>query len=230
MAQYPRLSWATFRSLKYDDALQADSTNPVWRHLQAFRQLNPAQHPNLTEAIVLLRQWDLRSNAGNSGAALARLALANLYYQQLGLGWADPAADSLITEVALARSLQNAQKHLLRFRGRLDAPYGDLHRLSRDAADHPLSGMPDVLQATAGRRAQAGTIQATFGDSYIHFQRWHQGQTQIELMLPFGNTDRPDHPQRTHLLESYAWQQTIPMTFDWDHIRRHAARVYHPLR
>ena len=72
--------------------------------------------------------------------------------------------------------------------GRLDVPFGEVHRLRRGTVDLPVGGGPDTLHAVYAREAADGRYVGWAGDSYVLMVEWdREGQVHARSINPYGS-------------------------------------------
>ncbi len=179
---------------------------PVWRQwlaaaARAFahEQWVKALEPSLN----LLAQWRGDQDADSIGPAL--------FWTLREFGKAhEPRIDqravmaarelSRDEQLALLKSLRDAQAFMMQRWGRLDVPWGDVHRIRRGDRSWPAPGGDHTLRA----------IGSCFEDGFF-YGRSGQSWTQVVLLrntgiesysaTPFGQSDHPDSPHYTDQAE-----------------------------
>ena len=110
---------SAFDRIKYDTRYSAQSN--VVRRLRALLDGPPPQDPLAREGLDLLRRWDFGTDIGNPAAALALMTLR-------------PKDDDQLPTVSrgdLVLRLEDSARRLQERFGRLDVPFGEVHRLRR---------------------------------------------------------------------------------------------------
>ena len=79
----------------------------------------------------------------------------------------------------------------------------------------PIFGLPDVITAMAARPYKDGKVKVVSGESYIELVRFTASGPEIESVISYGSSDRPESPNITHdQMELYAQFKTKKMTLD----------------
>jgi len=168
---------------------------------QAFAEHEEVQ--TLEPALNLLARWDGHMNADSPGATLYR-ALHELGKQQ------DPEVDgesirqghALLEaqQVALLRALQSAHKYLLERHGRLEVPWGEVHRMRRGEQSWPVSGgesgRGSTLRAISAD-LEDGLFYGAGGQSWVQIVLLRKGAVESYSNTPFGQSDHPQSPHYT---------------------------------
>ena len=71
-------------------------------------------------------------------------------------------------------------------------------------------------------------VKAVSGESYIMLIRYSDADVEIETVLPYGISNRPESPHYTDQMELYVNQQRKKMTLDKKQIYETAEKIYHP--
>lgn len=180
-----------------------------------------AGDPALTEAVALLKAWDLTVTPDNRAAGLAMLTL-----QPVGA-----AVFQGRTPPSLKDSLAAARDFLMRHHGRLDVPWSTLNQLHRGDKRVSLTGGPDVLRAVNSVADEpTGTLRAIVGDSLVILVEWDKdGRQRVETVSPYGAaTGRPTSPHYADQMELFAAERTKPVPMDLAARRETWVRHYRP--
>jgi acyl-homoserine-lactone acylase len=211
------ISRSELEAYKFDLAYStASNVAAGWRELLAA----PASYdPGESEALDVLRRWDLRADGANRSAALALMTL----------GPGDHDSPAATGPQMLAR-LRRAARELRRAHGRIDPPLADVQRLRRGAVSLGLGGGPDLLRAVYTRPDGEGRRVAVAGDSYILFVEWDpEGGVHSRSIQPYGSATR--EARSLHFADQaplFARQELKPVWMDEAEIRRHLEREYRP--
>lgn len=205
-----------FLAYKYDLAYSPRSRVAGW-----VREILAAELPDepaVRQARAVLRDWDLRTDPGNRGAAIAVGSLGPRVLAE-ALGEEPPdLRDSFIAEA----------RRLTRAWGRIDVPWGQVNRLVRGELDLALGGGPDVLHAVYGR-PERGRLVGWAGDSYVLVAEWGPEGVRSWSVHVYGSaTSRPDSPHHADQAPLFAARQLKPVWLDEAEIRLHLEREYRP--
>jgi acyl-homoserine-lactone acylase len=167
-------------------------------------------------AAAVLAQWDRTVDADSRGGVLfdafmralwRRPWLAGSPYDVPWLATAplvtpDGLSDPATAAVALAEAAAEVEERY----GALDAAWGDVHRLRRDAVDLPANGGPGqlgIFRVTQFAEDDDGRQRAVAGDSWIAAIEFSD-PVRARVLLSYGNASQPNSPHRTDQLALYA--------------------------
>ncbi len=88
--------------------------------------------------------------------------------------------------------------------------------------------MPDVLTAMYGTSYKDGKIRITAGETYIGLIKFTPEGPEIESVISYGSSNRPNSPHYSDQMEMYANKQTKSMSIDKDTVYAEAISIYHP--
>jgi acyl-homoserine-lactone acylase len=212
------LTASAFDRLKFDTRYSTQSN--VVRHLRALLDGPPPQDPLAKEGLDLLRRWDLGTDVDNPAAALALMTLRPKDDDQLptvGRG------DLVLRLEASAHRLQGQF-------GRLDVPFGTVHRLRRGAVDLPVGGGPDTLHAVYARESEDGRYVGFAGDSYVLMVEWdREGRVGARSINPYGSATQDARSK--HFADQaghFVRQELKPVWRTEAEVRAHLEREYVP--
>ncbi len=177
----------------------------------------------LRPALELLGRWSGRMDADSPGATLyqhMRDALAagptRVEEDALRAGRTLPADQ----QRALADALAQAARTLQERHGRLDVPWGDVHRLRRGERSWPLSG-GSVLRAISSDE-ENGVRYGRAGQSWTQIALMRPGAVESYSDTPFGQSDRPDSPHFADQAEKlFSRSRFKPTWFQPDALKGH---------
>jgi len=214
----PSVTREAFEAHKFDVAYSPASATAA--RLGQLLSAPPPRDPLTLEALALLKDWDLRADAGNPRAALALLTL-----RPDVCNYPSPVR----TETLQDRLRETAAELKSRF-GRLDPPWQEVNRLRRGSVDLGLGGAPDVLRAVYGRPAGDGRLVGTAGDSYILLVEWdREGRVSSRSINPYGTAVRDARsPHYADQAPLFVAGRLKPVWMDEAQIRAHLEREYPP--
>ena len=194
--------------------------------LEAIFHLDPEKYPELAESIQLLQDWDRIANKDSEAASV--MLLAYYYLQSILENVRSFKTGDELDEAKLVAAIAHAQTHLKKHFGSTRVPLGQLQRHTRGDVNLPYGGGPDVLAAVRSRPYQDGRLRAYTGDSYIQLVRFSAAGPEIESVVPYGASAKPESPYYTSQMELFVNQQLKPMTLDKAKVLKEAVRVYNP--
>lgn len=159
------ISEQQLEAAKFDVTYSAHS-----RMAEAIRGILAADASHDTELANIqsrLRAWDMRSNSGNRGAALANLMFEPLYEARRNR---QPDPNPIVTA-------RTAARYLTQHFHRLDPAWGDVLRLRHGNIDLPMDGANDVLRGIRWAREPDGRLNANFGDGLTMIMDWAPDHT-----------------------------------------------------
>jgi penicillin amidase/acyl-homoserine-lactone acylase len=167
---------SAFDRIKFDTRYSAQSN--VVRRLRALLDGPPPQDPLAKEGLDLLRRWDFGTDVSNPAASLALMTLRPKDDDQL----------PTVSRGELILRLEESARRLQDQFGRLDVPFGEVHRLRRGDVDLPVGGGPDTLHAVYARESADGRSVGWAGDSYVLMAAWdREGQVHARSISPYGS-------------------------------------------
>lgn len=225
--QYDSLSYNDFKRIKYDQQYPAIMTLPSATNLEDLMQLNPKEHPTISDAIDLLAKWDRQSNIDNTIAPLFILTWMHIDKKRKAENRV--FRGSTLTQTDCTHGIQKAKAELLEKFGKLEIPLGEFQRHIRGDVNIPLGGAPDVLAAMYSVEQEDGTYKGRAGESYIELVRFGEESVEIESVNAYGTSATPGTEHFTTQMEMFATQKLKPMTLDKEQVLKDAVRVYSPM-
>jgi acyl-homoserine-lactone acylase len=221
---YDRVSYDDFKTIKYD--LQLPQKLSFLTDANPLFQLKAAEHPEIADLILKLQKWDKRANKENENAAI--FLMFYHFITQKAAAQHLPFARTL-SENECVEALVDAKKYLLKHFGKVDIQLGEIQKLRHGNVELPMAGLPDVLAAMAAVPEKDGKFKATAGESYIMLVQYSQeGLPEIETVMPYGASNRPNSENYTDQMEMFANQKTKKMTLNKEEILKTAKKIYHP--
>jgi acyl-homoserine-lactone acylase len=218
-----KISYAEFRSLKYD--IQLPKESPSLTFLKDIQQLDATKYPDVKDFIIQLKNWDRRCTA-DSEAAATFLLLTYYFYTEKGLrGFINPIAYDTATYI---EALQFVKQYLQKHFKKSAVPMGTLMRYRRGKVDLPLYGYPDVLAAVTAFPGKDGIATPVQGDSFFMFVQFDNQGVTLETSQAYGNSADPDSPHYTDQMQNYIDRKTKKMTLSKAEVMQNAVRSYSP--
>jgi penicillin amidase/acyl-homoserine-lactone acylase len=216
----PAVTREAFDRYKLDAKYSAESN--VARRLRVLTEGPLPRNPLARAGVELLRRWDLGTDPANPAAALALLVLRPRDNDQL----------PPISHEELVVRLERAAAALQERYGRIDVPFGEVHRIRRGAVDLPIDGGPDTVRAVYAREAADGRLVGWAGDSYVLLVEWDEsGRVSSRSIQPYGSA--AGRPRSTHYADQaplFARGELRPVWRGEEEIRAHLEREYRPGR
>lgn len=173
-------------------------------------------------AASVLREWDRAAQADSRGAVLFEA----FHDEVMGRSWPDgfyaepwDPQRPLETPRGLAdrdravAALAAAARRLEAAHGRLDLPWGELHRLRRDGMDllgNGGSSLLGIFRAVDYEEAEDGRRVAVGGDSFVAAVEFGDS-VRARALIGYGNASRRGSPHRTDQLRLFARQELRPV-------------------
>ena len=126
-----------------------------------------------------------------------------------------------------AEALGEAVRFLEGGFGRVDVPLGEVQRLRRGAADLPLGGGPDVLNATYTKRS-GGRLVGNQGDSLVLIVDFAKEGVRSESIQPYGASNRPGSLHYADQALLFVAHHLKPTWRSPEDLAAHTERAYHP--
>lgn len=186
--------------------------------------------PETARAQEVIRNWDLRTDPDNVGAALMVYTLNTLSEKYPGSLSLSGLTEANVNEAMLMDAFTDAVSTLNTQFGRVDLPWGEVNRLLRGPLDLPIGGGPDILHATYGELQEDGRLMITAGDSYVMLVIWDKDGNVSSLSVhQFGSaTLRAESPHYADQAPLLANRQLKPVWFEEADIRKNLEREYVP--
>ena len=194
--------------------------------IEKLLSLDPQKYPKIAETIIIINNWDRKTDIKSEGAAIIVLCIKNLIDQLFEQGKL-PGVATLSDELIVS-SIAFVQKYLKKHFKTVHVPLGKMQRLIRGDVSLPVAGAPDVLAALSVDYYDNGLLKARHGDSYIELVRYSKDGVEIETVNCYGSSNKEGSPHYTDQMNLYVNQQTKKMTLDKETIFREAVRTYHP--
>ena len=212
------LSMEELKAIKYDAGLAAG--HPIGKTALFLKNYT---HPEYQDMLDLFKNWDLTADPDSPAPTLYYLILSTLPRDYV------PEAEVLSDE-EINKGLAFAKNHLMQYFGRLDVPYRDFSRLKRGNKEMHVYGYRNTLAARGGMLDKDnGKYYVTNGDSFMMFVQYDEnGVAEMESIVPFGNSNRPDSPHYSDQMELFVNKKAKKLTFDKEEILKNATRIYHP--
>jgi len=223
----PSITWDDFVNYKFDLAYSPQSS--MAQYVQQIVTSPTPTDPDQVKAIEVLRQWDLRTDPDNRGAALAILTLNGVLQASPNFqAWR--LSDNPVDQATLITSFQKAVAVLKKNFGRVDPMWSEVNRLQRGTVDLGLGGGPDILHAVYGDLQENGRLKGEAGDSYVLLARWDKtGQVTSFSIHQFGSaTLDATSPHYADQSPLFVKRELKPVWFTEADIRAHLEREYKP--
>ncbi|MFA6239582.1 MAG: acylase [Candidatus Hydrogenedentales bacterium] len=214
-----------FYAYKYDMAYSKESEIArLWEKMKAAT----SDDPLTSEALTVVRAWDLNTNPENTSAAITLLTISP---------GSDNETQSGDLEKTLALLKSNAHALKEHF-GKIDVPWSEVNRLYRGKVNMGIGGGPDELHAVYGFRVsdgkleglENGQVHGRAGDCYILIASWDKdGKLHSRAIHQYGSaTSRPESPHYADQVPLFVARETRPVWFDEADIRANLEREYRP--
>lgn len=220
-------SWQDFMRIKFDK--QYDDSGRYMRNFKALFTLDETKYPDLKEAILKIKAWNLAGDAKDKNASIAMLT--NKF---LAKGTRFPYAFLMIkeqplTETEVVNALTKAKQYLIKHYNTLDIELGQVQRLSRGDKNYPISGLSEVPRAIDTKYdKEKGFYKATAGDGYMQFVKFGKEGTEIQSIAPFGASTHPNSKHYTDQMDLFVHEKTKVMSLKKEDVMKSAERIYHP--
>jgi acyl-homoserine-lactone acylase len=185
--------------------------------------LEASKYPKLKVLIERIQNWDRYTNPNSLGAG----AFAVFYYKSIPYARKLPG-DKIFPVTYLLEVLRETKAYMLKNFKTLDVTLGDFQKLIRGDKEIGIWGMPDVLTAMHGSPYEDGKIKIVAGESYIGLIKFTPEGPEIESVISYGSSDRPDSPHYNDQMDLYAAKKTKKMTLDKAKVYATAVKIYHP--
>ncbi len=220
------LSYQEFKSIKFDRTYPDTLMTPEITNLELILNLDPDNHPELSDAITQLRQWNRNTDPDNLDAALFFFTYDALREHLNGEGRFYRGGK--ITEAEAVTALSTAKTKMIEKYGSTHKALGEIQRHIRGGVNLPLGGGPDVLAAMYWQETEDGQYKGVAGESYILLAQFSENGVAIETINAYGTSAEADRPHFTDQMEMYVRQELKTMSLDIDKAFAEADTIYHP--
>lgn len=228
ISQYDSISYDDFKTIKYDHQYPSKLITPKAMNLEMMMHLDENKYPKISDAILLLKNWDRKSNKENKIAPL--FILSYKYLDEKRKKENRIHRNGMITLEDCIYGITKAKEELLANYGELEVSLGQFQRHIRNRVDLPIGGAPDVLAAMYSSKQKDGRYRAFAGESYIELVRFNKDGVEIETINSFGSNANIGDIHSTSQMELFSNQKLKKMTLDKEKVLKNAVRIYHPLK
>jgi acyl-homoserine-lactone acylase len=227
MQQYPgKIDYTDFKKIKYDKQLPDSLIGYNDINLNIFYELDPDEHPDIKNEIMLIRNCPRNATADNC-LGIHLHSFWKLFEKSNKLT-KEQKKDRKYMHHFFAQCIREAKEEMLQLYASTDMALGDVQRHVRGKIDLPVDGAPDVWKASYGFTRHNGRFKITVGESYIQLVQFDKNGPVIESINAYGASSKPDSPHYTDQMQMYLNEQLKPMTFDKNKIYSSAEAIYHP--
>jgi len=222
-----KLSYDGFKKIKYDVSFMNPAYNYAMENIEDLLHLSPEKYPQIKQTIAVLSKWNRSADVDNKQAALVAFVIKKVIDQLIKDG-NFPAVQARVKEPFLAKCVEDAQHHFLKYFGKLEIPLGDFQKLVRGNKALPVAGVPDVIAAMYVKEYQDGMYKAEVGETYIELVQFTKNGPIIESISPYGASNVEGNKHYDDQMDLFVKQQCKPMSMDKTVILQTAEKVYHP--
>jgi acyl-homoserine-lactone acylase len=189
--------------------------------------------PPAQRAADVLEEWDRKTDAESRGAVLFQTVTEELYSlvgsRFFAVPW-DPESPldtpaGIADTTAAAAAVETAACNVEARYGRLDVPWGEVHRFRRGDVDLPANGFADpygVFRAAFFAEAEDGRLVANGGDTYVAAIEF-SNPVRAMAVLGYGNASQPGSPHITDQLQFLARKELRPVWRTREEIEAHVS-------
>ncbi len=225
ISSYSKINYEEFKRIKYDNQLPSHGlAYPI--NVDELFNLQPSEYTDIQDIIENLNHWNQKADADSKGAAIFTMFVYSLREK---FDKEKRTIEGKLTKDDAAELLRIIKKKMLKDFGRSDIVLGDYQVHARGNKELPCWGMPDVLTAIGSRPYKNGKMRAYQGESYIELVQFPKdGLPEIESVICYGASSRPDSPHYTDQMELFIEKKTKKMTLDKAKVFESAKRIYSP--
>jgi acyl-homoserine-lactone acylase len=176
-----------------------------WRAALLAACESRANEPSLRQAVDLLRAWDGHADKDSTGMTLYRAWWHALEGKREGLPLeaierGEPLPGD--AQETLVQTLSEVAQELQRRYGRIDVPWGAVHRARRGEQSWPIDGVAEwadlvTLRAVHGAQDEEGVSYGESGQSCTTVVMLQRGDVRSYSVVPYGQSEDPDSPHYT---------------------------------
>ncbi len=220
--QYPKLDFEDFKTIKYDKQYpQPFQFN--FMNINGLYRIDAARYPDIQHLIERLQNWDKKATANSLGAATFAL-----FYAKLGKYFPQLPPPKIFPNHLLVQAIRDAKDHMLKHFKTTELQLGEVQKLVRGGKEYPIFGLPDVITAMHAVPYKDGKREVVSGESYISLVRFTADGPEIESVMAYGNSDKPNSPHFDDQIALYQQGKTKKMSLDKAAVMATAKKVYHP--
>jgi acyl-homoserine-lactone acylase len=223
IAQYPKLSYENFKTIKYD--LQLPTKLAYRTNADTLFMLSPSDDNDNKEIIAALMSWDHKAAIDSRCAAI----FAVLYYKVVEEQNNGAAYKSLSKRKCL-ELLAFVKSYFEKNFGRTNVTLGEYQKLVRGDRSLQLPGLPDVIASMYSKEFKGGKVKGDQGESYIELVKFTKNGPEIETVNCYGSSNKPESKHYADQMELFVQQKTKPMTLNRDEVYKQAVSIYHPIK
>ena len=220
--EYEKLDYDDFKRIKYDRQYPRPYTFN-WMDIHYLELLDAKKYPDIEMLIERLQAWDRKANKNSLGAGTFAVL-----YDQLRPFYSKIPEPKIFPASYIIGALRNTKKYLLKYFNTTNVKLGDYQKLVRGGKELPIFGLPDVITAMSSRPYKDGKVKVVSGESYIELIRFTDKGPEIESVISYGSSDRPDSKHYDDQMEMYANFKTKKMTLNKESIYKNAKSIYNP--
>ncbi|WP_258691412.1 penicillin acylase family protein [Tenacibaculum aquimarinum] len=229
MEQYDSISYEDFKTIKYDNQYPKKMMTRTALNLEDLMHLNPADYPEISDAITLLNTWDRKTDKTNKTAALYILTWMHLNQKRIDEG--REVRRGSITLEDCVFGITKAKEELLKNYGSLQIELGELQRHTRGNVNLPIGGAPDVLAAIYAKKVNETdkTYRAFAGESHIELIRFGENGVELETINSYGSNANIGDEHSTSQMEDFTNYKLKKMTLNKEEVLKNAVKIYSPM-
>tara|TARA_B100000963_G_scaffold62007_1_gene50082 strand:- start:31537 stop:33600 length:2064 start_codon:yes stop_codon:yes gene_type:complete len=219
---HEKINYTNFKKIKYDRKYPIPY-NFSWMNINHLENLDPKKYPDISDLIIRLQKWDRNADSNSLGAGTFAVFYNELrpYYKKL-------SGEKIFPPSFIINALRSTKKYLLKNFKTTEVMLGDYQKLVRGNKILPIFGLPDVITAMSSKPYKDGKVKVVSGESYIELIRFSKKGPEIESIISYGSSDRPDSEHYSDQMELYSKFKTKKMTLDKKQIYSNAEKIYHP--
>lgn len=221
------VSYEDLKRMKYDSKMSFPLHTRAIMNLDEIRQLDPTAHPEISDVILKVKEWNGGTEVHNREAAILSLSVQYLLKYMKGKKISD--YNNTLPKEEFINALRFAKNHLLEHFGTIDIALGDLQKHVRGDVELPIWGIPEVITQMYTKPYKDGMYKSVLGESYILFATYgNEGLEKIESLNCFGSSARENSPHYTDQMEMFVNKELRQVYFDKDENLKRAESAYHP--
>ena len=229
MQQYDSISYEDFKTIKYDNQYPKKMMTRTALNLEDLMHLNPADYPEISDAINLLNTWDRKTDKTNKTAALYILTWMHLNEKRKQED--RDVRRGFVTLEDCVFGITKAKEELLKNYGSLQIELGELQRHTRGDVNLPIGGAPDVLAAIYSKKVNEDdkNYRAFAGESHIELIRFSENGVELETINSYGSNANIGDKHSTSQMEDFTNYKLKKMTLNKAEVLKNAVKIYSPM-
>ena len=228
-AERSQFSFDDLKRMKFD--VSFPKTGNFIRSFDPLFALDEQKYPDIAPLIRTLKNWNRKAEIMETAPTIFG-AVADELFKRRGCGDDCFISGIKVEEAEFVECLRMSRDTLMKYFGRTEVAWGEIHRNRRGDVDVPLRGFADLLSPSYPKRQlKDGKLAYVpeYGDTYTMLISYgKQGPEIIRALQPCGNSLNPDSPHFNDQISMFSQLNMRELSLSKEAAMRKAEKVYHP--